>query len=48
YTPVATRFRTYQVDLAALGDADGAAQAYADRLLQTPEFLRWEAEAIAG
>ena len=42
YTPVATRFRTYRVDLAAHGDADGAAQAYADLLLSQPEFLAWE------
>lgn len=46
YTPVATRFRTYQVDLAALGDSDGAAAAYAERLLATPEFLEWERAAI--
>ncbi len=46
FTPVATRFRTYQVDLAAHGDT-GAAQAYCDRLLQTPEYLAWEAEALA-
>lgn len=45
YTPVATRFRTYGVDLAAHGDS-GAAQEYADALLATPEFLAWEAEAI--
>ena len=45
YTPVATRFRTYQIDLAALGDSDGRAHGYADRLLETPEFLAWEAKA---
>jgi glutathione S-transferase len=43
---VATRFRTYAVDLAAHGD-DGAAAAYAERLLATPEFRAWEAEALA-
>ncbi len=48
YTPVATRFRTYQVDLAAHGDVDGLAQAYAERLLNTPEFLAWEQEALAS
>lgn len=47
YTPVATRFRTYQVDLASLGDADGVAGAYYARLLATPEFLAWEAAAKA-
>lgn len=48
YAPVATRFRTYRIDLAAHGDADGAAQAYADRLLATPDFLEWERAALAG
>lgn len=47
YTPVATRLRTYQVDLRELGDADGAAGAYAARLLETPEFLEWERAALA-
>ncbi len=45
YTPVATRFRSYGVDLSALGDADGKAAAYRDALLATPEFLEWEAAA---
>ncbi len=44
YTPVATRFRTYEIKLADYGDA-GPAQAYADRLLATPEFLEWERAA---
>jgi glutathione S-transferase len=44
YTPVATRFRSYSVDLAALGDT-GKAAAYRDLLLATPEFLEWEREA---
>jgi glutathione S-transferase len=43
YTPVATRFRTYGVDLGGFGDADGAAGAYADCLLARPEFRAWEA-----
>lgn len=47
YTPVATRFDTYQIDLAAHGD-DGRAAAYAARLLATPEFKAWKAEALAG
>jgi len=46
YAPVATRFRTYGIDLAAHGDS-GAAQEYADALLATPEFLEWEAAAVA-
>lgn len=47
YTPVATRFRTYQADLSAHGD-DGMAAAYAARLLAAPEFLAWEAAALDG
>lgn len=42
YTPVATRLRTYGVDLAAYGDT-GAAAEYVEALLATPEFLEWEA-----
>lgn len=45
YTPVATRFRTYSIPLPDYGD-DGACTAYADRLLQTPEFLEWERAAL--
>jgi glutathione S-transferase len=44
YTPVATRFRSYGVELTRYGD-DGVAQAYADALLATPDFLEWEAAA---
>lgn len=47
YTPVATRIRSYGVDLAAYGDEDGAAQAYADALLEQPDFLEWERRALA-
>lgn len=46
FTPVATRFRTYGVKLSDFGDT-GAAGAYCERLLETPEFLAWEAEARA-
>ena len=42
YTPVATRFRTYGLRLSDFGDA-GPAGSYATRLLQTPEYLEWEA-----
>jgi len=42
FTPVATRFRTYGVDLRAFADADGAAAAYASALLARPEFRAWE------
>lgn len=45
YTPVATRFRSYGLDLAAHGDTDGRAAGYRDRLLSTPEFREWEAAA---
>jgi glutathione S-transferase len=47
YTPVATRFRTYGVDLSAHGDT-GAAAAYCARLLETPAYLEWERGALAG
>ncbi|MDP1632581.1 MAG: glutathione S-transferase family protein [Caulobacter sp.] len=46
FTPVATRLRTYSIDLAA-GSDDGTAQAWCDRLLATPEFLAWEQAALA-
>jgi glutathione S-transferase len=46
YTPVATRLRTYGVRLSDYGDP-GPAGEYAARLLQTPEFLAWEADARA-
>jgi glutathione S-transferase len=47
YTPVATRFATYGVDLAAFGD-DGRAQAYGARLLAEPDYLQWQAMAVSG
>jgi glutathione S-transferase len=46
YTPVATRFRTYGIHLSDYGDT-GTAGAYAERLLETPEFLAWEADSLA-
>lgn len=46
YTPVATRFRTYGIDLTDHGDT-GPAGAYAARLLATPAYLTWEREALA-
>lgn len=46
FTPVVTRFRHYQIDLAAHGD-DGTAAAYCDTLLNQPDFLEWSAEALA-
>jgi len=47
FTPVATRFRTYGVDLADYGDPDGLAAGYNALLLQQPEFLDWERLAEA-
>jgi glutathione S-transferase len=44
FTPVATRLRTYGVQLSDYGDTGPGAQ-YAQRLLQRPEFLAWEADA---
>jgi glutathione S-transferase len=44
FTPVATRFRTYGVQLSDFGDT-GPCGAYAERLLETPEFKAWEADA---
>jgi glutathione S-transferase len=46
FVPVATRFRTYSVDLAAFGD-DGTASGYARMLLALPEMLEW-GEGAAG
>ena len=46
YTPVATRFRSYGVRLSDYGDT-GAAGSYSETLLETPEFLAWEADALA-
>ena len=46
FAPVATRFRTYGVDLAAFGD-DGSAQAYAETLLALPAMAEWTEGALA-
>jgi glutathione S-transferase len=40
YAPVATRFRTYGIDLARFGD-DGTAADYAQTLLAMPEMQEW-------
>ena len=45
FTPVATRLRTYGVQLSDYGD-QGAAAAYAETLLRQPEFLDWENSAL--
>jgi glutathione S-transferase len=44
YTPVASRLRTYGVHLSDFGD-NGRGGEYAQRLLERPEFLAWEAGA---
>lgn len=46
-TPVACRFRHYQIDLAAHGD-DGSAAAYVAELLRHPDFLEWTELARGG
>jgi glutathione S-transferase len=46
FTPVATRFRTYGVQLSDFGDRGEAAR-YGETLLATPEFKAWEAAAKA-
>jgi glutathione S-transferase len=48
FTPVAARFRHYQIDLAVNGDSDGVAAAYAQTLLDQPDFLDWSREALAS
>jgi glutathione S-transferase len=44
FTPVATRFRTYGVQLSDFGDRGEAAR-YGETLLATSEFKAWEAAA---
>jgi glutathione S-transferase len=46
YAPVATRLRTYGVDMGKLGD-DGSAAAYMEAVLRLPAFLEWESGAKA-
>lgn len=45
YAPVVTRFVTYGVDLADLGDENGTARAYMDAVLRLPAMREWTAEA---
>ncbi len=47
YAPVATRFRTYGIDLAAFGD-EGAAADYAQAILAMPQMEEWGAGAARG
>jgi glutathione S-transferase len=46
FTPVATRFRTYGVNLSKFGD-DGKAHAYADAMLALPAMAEWTLGAEA-
>lgn len=46
FTPVATRLRSYGVRPSDYGDT-GPAGAYAERLLEQPEYLEWERDALA-
>jgi glutathione S-transferase len=46
FTPVATRLRSYSLRPSDYGDV-GPAGAYAERLLEAPEFLEWEKAALA-
>jgi len=45
FTPVATRLRSYGILPSDYGDT-GAAGAYAEALLETPEFKAWETAAL--
>ena len=47
FAPVATRFRSYGIRLSDFGDT-GAAGAYCETLLETPDYLEWETAALAG
>ncbi len=47
YAPVATRFRTYGIDLAAYGD-DGTAATYAQAILALPQMEEWGAGVKTG
>lgn len=46
FTPLATRFDSYGIDLAAHGDADRTARAYMETLLSQPEFVTWRQAAL--
>jgi glutathione S-transferase len=46
YAPVATRFRTYGVDLGRFGD-DGTTAAYAETILSMPAMAEWTEGARA-
>ncbi len=46
YTPVATRIRSYGIALSDHGDT-GVAGEYVATLLKQPDFLEWEAAALA-
>ena len=45
YAPVASRFLSYDIDLAAAGDSDGSAARYRDALLSLPAMDAWRTAA---
>lgn len=45
YAPVASRFVSYDIDLAAAGDGDGAARRYVDAIWALPALAEWRAAA---
>lgn len=47
YTPIATRFRSYGVRLSDYGDR-GEGGAYAELLLEQPDYLEWEKAALGA
>ncbi len=47
FAPVATRFRTYRLDLASFGD-NGAATTYAQAILSLPQMAEWGEGAARG
>ncbi len=45
YAPVVSRFVSYDIDLAAAGDTDGAARDYLDAIWELPALSEWRADA---
>ena len=41
FAPVISRFDTYAVDLGALGDTGGIAEAYMKNMLTLPAYVEW-------
>jgi glutathione S-transferase len=47
FAPVVSRFDTYAVDLGALGDTGGIAEAYMKTMLTLPAYVEWVEDAKA-